>query len=309
VVVAGEHGADERDTARVAGLMRRCAAAIDRLGLLRARSVWLRSEQIERLELRRATQTAPAAAILLGIGIDRAVRTQVHAATRGLAVVTDHDASAIALAAATVISVNRRGRGIGAARVLIAGAANRAPALSGLLIAAGVGELTLWDAEDGFSFPLSRLVNTADVVINLLGNDRDAGIARVSPDVDIRPAIRPPHMGRGDPVFLAPDPVTDPLLVLPALVQAIGAFPHMAADPGFELASVDMAQACVLELVMATAPDQAVLPPASPRLSVRLAHAAAAALPPQLRHPSAGGPGPNENPAPGAATCPPPEHS
>jgi hypothetical protein len=238
--------------------------------------------------------------VLLGVGKDRALRAQANAGARGLAVLTDHDASAIVLTAATLVSLSQQGRGVDRARVLIAGG-NRSPVLSGLLTEAGIRDMTLWEAKDAAIYPLSWLVGSVDVVLDLLeGGPRAAGPAAAkvwdnaggdNTDVgESTPGDAAPLLGQmsgGRAVFVTPDPVRDVALVLPALVHAICVFPSLVTDfAGFALAYHAMSYACALELVMATPRSQTSLPGPGQELSVRLANGAIRALPAALRQPS-----------------------
>ncbi|HEY1972246.1 MAG TPA: hypothetical protein VGH89_30120, partial [Pseudonocardia sp.] len=166
VVVVGEHARVPEDTARVEAMMGACSAGIDRLMVAQSRSVWLRPEEIDEIGWAGRLEPAPAVIVLIGVGTDRAMRAQAHGARQGLPVLTDHDASAIVMTAATLVSLSRVGRRMGQARVVVAGA-NRSPVLSGLLTEAGVGELTLWKAQDAGRYPLSEVVGSVDVVLDL----------------------------------------------------------------------------------------------------------------------------------------------
>lgn len=283
VVVIGDPPSGPDELARTGAMVRRCVVALEELTRLPVQTVQtVRLDPAGRLDLvgTSARHGGPiAAVVLLGGAAEQAARMQAERAAMGApVVVSGQDASAIVLTAATLISVNRRRRGTGTARVLVAGA-NRLPGLCPLLMAAGVGELTIWNTADAAAFPLARAAEGADVVINLLDHELDlAGPGPARAEEPARPVV-----------VLAPDPVADPLLVLPALVRALSATPEIAADlTGFDLAYHDICHACALELVMATPPDQTRLPGPSGELSVRIAGAAAGALPSRVRHPSSG---------------------
>jgi hypothetical protein len=84
----------------------------------------------------------------------------------GPPVLTDEDATAIALTAATLVYLRRLGRDPYRSRVLIADAI-RMPILSPLLLATGLPDITLWNNADATWFPLHRAARDADVVIDL----------------------------------------------------------------------------------------------------------------------------------------------
>jgi len=187
----------------------------------------------------------------------------VRSCASGPLVVTERDTTAIALTAALCTTLAGAGRTPGASRVVIAGA-ERMPMLAALLVAAGVGDLTAWQAADAAAFPLRRVADRADVVINLLGEF---------------PAISVLRTEYPDLMVIGPDPRRDPLLALPGLLRAA------VLMPGIEL-DVEVAQAAALALVMAT-PPLSTLPPEPDRaLSDQVADAVIWALPPTARHPS-----------------------
>lgn len=82
----------------------------------------------------------------------------------GGCVVTDHDAMAIALAAAAQAALAGRG-GVARDNKVLAVGSRQLPALAGLLVASGVGDLVLWNAAG--SAPGSAA--HADVIIDVLG--------------------------------------------------------------------------------------------------------------------------------------------
>jgi malate dehydrogenase (oxaloacetate-decarboxylating) len=206
------------------------------------------------------TQTEVAAVYLPHTGPLHPRRAQE--ARPGPLVVTDRDTTAISLAAALWTTLTARGRPLGDSRVVIAGA-ERAPMLAGLLVAAGVGELTAWPASDAAAYPLPRVAARADVVINLLGQ-----VA----------AIRAVRTGHPEVVVITPVPWRDPLLALPGLLRAA------VQVPGIEL-NVDVAQACVRALTMATPPLYPLPPRADRKLTEQLTEAVISTLPPAARHP------------------------
>ncbi|NBH03522.1 hypothetical protein [Amycolatopsis sp. SID8362] len=86
-------------------------------------------------------------------------------------VVTDQDATAIALTAALLGAVTGHGRrsgGLQCGRVVLAGA-RELPILAPLLVAAGFADLTLWNPADAGRLPLRNVVSGAHAVLDLVG--------------------------------------------------------------------------------------------------------------------------------------------
>ncbi|NBH06485.1 hypothetical protein [Amycolatopsis sp. SID8362] len=109
------------------------------------------------------------AALLTHVDAERARRAQHQARdTTGLRVLTDQDATAIALTAALLAALARHDRTSRDVRVLVVGARTLPPLIS-LLIAADTRDLALWNLPDAAAFPLHQAIFGADVVIDLLG--------------------------------------------------------------------------------------------------------------------------------------------
>ena len=127
-------------------------------------------------QLARGLRALPAdvGAILLThaeLGRTRAAQDELRA-SGARPVVTDQDATAIALAAATMGAVTGHGRrpeDARRARVVIAGA-QELPILAPLLVAAGIAEVTTWNPADAVGFPLHTVVSGAHAVIDLVGS-------------------------------------------------------------------------------------------------------------------------------------------
>src|SRR6185436_19452365 len=115
--------------------------------------------------------------------------------------------------------------------VVIAGA-HTMPTLGQLLLAAGISDITTWNPADAFTFPLRRVAEGADAVINLVG-----GGGRFA---------WPRHAA---PAVIVPDPGRDPSLALPGLVLAL------TRHPGARL-TVEIQHACALALAAATPPGE-----------------------------------------------------
>jgi malate dehydrogenase (oxaloacetate-decarboxylating) len=171
----------------------------------------------------------------------------------GVPILTGRDMSAIALSAAVLTTLTRAGRAPRTSRVLVAGA-NTMPLLQPLLVAGGVGDITIWNMKDALGFPLRRLIPEAHAVVDLLG-------ITVSSDTDT-------------PGMVSPQ-AHDPLLVVPGLLRALLGTPDARLD-------VPVCHACALALVMATPPGERL--PARPdrALTDRVADAATR----EMRHPT-----------------------
>ncbi|WP_284742338.1 hypothetical protein [Amycolatopsis sp. RTGN1] len=101
-------------------------------------------------------------------------------------VLTDQDATAIALTAAVLAAVADRPPASRIGKVVVAGA-QYLPILAPLLAAAGVGDITTWNASDAVAFPLRHVVYGADAIVDLVGalpgwvdDDRHAEIAVIT---------------------------------------------------------------------------------------------------------------------------------
>lgn len=104
----------------------------------------------------------------------------------GPLVLTDQDATAIALTAAVLAAVAERPRALRAGKVVVAGA-QHLPTLAPLLAAAGIADITTWNVADAVAFPLQHVVYGADAVVDLAGalpgrvaEDRHAEIALIT---------------------------------------------------------------------------------------------------------------------------------
>jgi len=83
-------------------------------------------------------------------------------------VLTDQDATAIALTAAVLAAVADRPTALRIGKVVVAGA-QYLPILAPLLVAADVADITTWNASDAVAFPLQHVVYGADAVVDLVG--------------------------------------------------------------------------------------------------------------------------------------------
>ncbi|MFL6119077.1 hypothetical protein [Actinophytocola sp.] len=181
-------------------------------------------------------------------------------------VLVDQDIAAVAVTAALLTTLSRRGRAPRASRVVVAGA-DTLPMLCRLLVAAGIGDITTWKTKDAVAFPLRRVAEGVDAVIDLLG---------------VWPAHGHATVDSGEPAVIAPDAERDPLLALPGLVRATSQVARAEAAVALD---VEVHLACALALVMATPSDQQLPPMPDRALADRVADAATHALDARVPHP------------------------
>jgi hypothetical protein len=184
-----------------------------------------------------------------------------------LPVLAGRDIVAIAVTAALLTTLSRRGRAPRDSRVVIAGA-DTLPILCRLLVTAGVGDITTWRTKDAVAFPLHRVAEGVDAVIDLLG---------VWPTDQNEYAM----LGSG-PAVITPDAERDPLLALPGLLRAIIQAPEAAPEIAL---NVEVHLACALALVMATPSDHQLPQVPDHGLTDRVAEAATQALRTPVPHP------------------------
>lgn len=119
----------------------------------------------------------------------------------GSLVITEIDAVTAALAAAVITMLRSRGVQRQRARVVMTGTES-APLLGPILIACGIGELTYWHHHDSAEYPLNRLMEHNDILI-----DPNAG------------AAVPVAWDRT--LTIPPDPFEYGALVVPGLLAAL----------------------------------------------------------------------------------------
>lgn len=149
-------------------------------------------------------------------------------------VVTDDALAAVAVTAALLGTLRRRGLSPRRTRVVIAGAA-RMPMLCSLLTTVGISEVTSWDRGDAGRFALDRITRDAEVAIDLLSCGRElAAAARTHPGL----------------ITITPDATSWALLALPELLRILAAAPDPRVD-------VEKLHACALALaaVLPQPPD------------------------------------------------------
>jgi hypothetical protein len=106
------------------------------------------------------------AAVVVGLAASKSAAVQRQVANSGgPLVIAEIDVVTSALAAAVMTTLRSRGVSRERARVVVAGAA-WAPLLGPILIACGIGELTKWDQCDAHEYPLARLMEHNDILID-----------------------------------------------------------------------------------------------------------------------------------------------
>lgn len=177
----------------------------------------------------------------------RLVQEDLHGST-GLLVLTDQDATAIALTAAVLTALAKRPTTRKGGRVVVAGA-RYLPILPTLLVAAGIADITTWNAADAVAFPLRQVAYGADAVVDLVGAlpdwvdaDRHSttavitrGDARTAPCVAaglLRAAVRDPDTTFDIATYLAAARAltTAPPPALPLTQRKARVLTHRVAD-------------------------------------------------------------------------------
>ncbi|MFC4946235.1 hypothetical protein [Pseudonocardia sp. GCM10023141] len=131
-------------------------------------------------------------------------------------VITDRQTTAIALTAAMLSSLDRRGIPPAAGHVVIVGAEHN-PLLVALAAAAGIGEIDRWGLDDAHNFPLSTLTRRGALVIDLIGATQPCGEATAAAT-------------SRTPIIAVDDPTTA-LLALPYLLTMAHQRGHPPALP------------------------------------------------------------------------------
>lgn len=179
----------------------------------------------------------------------------------GPPVLTEQDTTAVAVAAAVLATLSRSRRAPQVSRITIVGA-DVLPLLCPLLMSVGVGDITTWNERDAAAFPLRCVTRDVDAVVDLLGGRRSR--------------LRGPTPWGGPPVVVV-DADRDPLLALPGLVRALVDAPGARPD-------LDVYDACVYALVMATPPHQRLPRGPNRALTDQVAAAVTRVLQPSLPH-------------------------
>lgn len=179
---------------------------------------------------------------VLGLGPTESATVQRSVADHGgPPVITELDVVTAALAAAAVTTLRKRGVAPRRGRVVIAGP-EFAPDLGPALVGSGVAIITSWHERDAQAYPLRRLMEHNDVLLDLRAT-----------------ASHPAAPGR---TLLYPaEPFDYGALVLPGLLSAV-------CGHGVANLTVDMLAAAARAVALMT-PTERVLPPLSERLLVQ----------------------------------------
>ncbi|WP_016880564.1 MULTISPECIES: hypothetical protein [unclassified Rhodococcus (in: high G+C Gram-positive bacteria)] len=185
--------------------------------------------------------TGLSAVFVVGLRHRESAAVQREVTERGGPVVlTELDVLTAAVAAATITTLRRRSVPPRAGRVVITGA-SWAPLLAPVLIASGVGDLSSWHERDAEAFPLRRLMEHNDVLIDLAGCAPDGAAV-------------------GRTVVVPTDTFPYGALVLPGLLAAL-------CGHEVRTVTVEAVAACVRALALITPADR-MLPSADDRLLV-----------------------------------------
>ncbi|MFC4943783.1 hypothetical protein [Pseudonocardia sp. GCM10023141] len=145
----------------------------------------------------------------------------------GPPVLTEEDATAIALAAAALHYLRRLGRDPYRSRILVADAL-RLPILSPLLLACGFPDISMWNAPDTAWFPLPRAARDADVVIDLSRQDPPPG----TPAATIGAGATELDLDRPEGSVITRRGLDPGALIAPGLLRAITEHPAGALPFG-----------------------------------------------------------------------------
>ncbi|MBP2452418.1 hypothetical protein [Mycolicibacterium lutetiense] len=181
-------------------------------------------------------------AVLL-IGLDATTAGQVQTAVGaagGPPVITELDATTVAVAAAACAVLRDRGVTSRRGEIVVTGPEN-APRLGPLLAALGIAAMTTWRRYDAEDYPLRRLMAHNDVLIDLAG----IGDERAAPGRTLR---------------MPADPYDFGALVVPGLLAGL-------CGQGRSPVTIELFTACARALTLLT-PTNQVLPDLNERLLV-----------------------------------------
>lgn len=141
-------------------------------------------------------------AFVTGLGAQESSRVKGEVCARGgPLILTEIDAVTAALAATAISVLRRRGCAPRSGHVVVNGP-EVAPLLGPTLMKCGIGQITNWHGGDAQAFPLRRLMERNDVLIDLAGNTADTDAP-------------------GRTVHYPADPFTLGQLVVPGLISAL----------------------------------------------------------------------------------------
>lgn len=149
-----------------------------------------------------------------------------------LSVVTDQDVAAIVLAAKLLTTLRRRGRETAASQVVVA-EGSTLPNLGPLLMAVRIFDFSFWKEADATVFPLARVAQGTDVVIDLRTEQHD----------ELRAS------GETGPAILTLNDIAGPIALLPGLLNVIVDAPLATVD-------IDIYASFAQTLSTMTPPDQ-----------------------------------------------------
>ncbi len=176
VTVGAAHGGRSRTSPRVSPrtVMEQYADLICTRTPLRVLRLPMNTGDVH-LVASRISATAPRAslAFVTGIGTGESSRVKSEVAAQGgPLVLTELDVVTAALAGTTISILRRSGAAPGCGRIVI-NCPERAPLLGPTLMKSGIAEITNWHSGDAHAFPLRRLMEHNDVLIDLAGTAAD----------------------------------------------------------------------------------------------------------------------------------------
>lgn len=121
-----------------------------------------------------ALSSRVSAVFVIGLGTDDSATVHRAVVERGgPLMIAELDVVTAALAAAALTTLRSRGIAPGRGRVVIAGSQS-APDLGPVLVGSGVAMITSWHDRDAEQYPLPRLMDSNDVLVDLRGSRSDA---------------------------------------------------------------------------------------------------------------------------------------
>ncbi|MDH6283765.1 hypothetical protein [Prescottella agglutinans] len=123
----------------------------------------------------RISSTAPrvSVAFVTGVGSGESCRIKQDVAARGGPLILTELDAITAVLAATTISVLRRGGAAPRSGKVVVNSPELAPLIGPTLMKCGVREVVNWNSRDAYAFPLRRLMERHDVLVDLAGTAAD----------------------------------------------------------------------------------------------------------------------------------------